>query len=410
MRLSQCWMLLSVFFLLLSGGAAMPAETRIALIVGNGSYAHVSSLANPVNDAKGVARVLEGLGFSVTLKVDVTQADLKSAIAGFTDAVAASGDGTLALFYYAGHGMQVAGANYLIPVDADIRTDRDVLLKAVPASDLLQTLQLAGSSINVIILDACRDNPFKSASRSIARGLARVEAPTGSLVAYATAPGQTAADGQGLNSPYSAALMKALVKRGQTLEQIFKTVRVEVLAATAGRQTPWEESSLTRDIKLTGDAASESQPAPAVQQPAPQAQAADPAAQAWATLSGSDSVAMLEKFVEMYPDSPFAGFAKVRIEELRQRQVAVAPSVPAPQPAPEPAPEPQPQRQVEGWSCDRLWYERNALYAAKGFCFKTQRAIATFGRGCFAPFGKLSASEKRRVTELQAMERQFGCP
>lgn len=407
------WFLLSALFLVM---IAIPgpsnAETRLALVVGNGAYIHVSALSNPVNDATGVAEALKGLGFSVTLRTDVTQADLKAAIAGFTDAVAGAGEGTLALFYYAGHGVQVAGGNYLIPVDADIRTDRDVLLRAVPASELLQTLQLAGSSTNVIILDACRDNPFKSASRSIARGLARVDAPTGSLIAYATAPGQTAADGQGVNSPYSAALMKALVKPGQTLEQVFKAVRVEVLAATGGKQTPWEESSLVRDIRLTGDTLAEAQPTqpPAAQQVAPQAQqqAPDPAAQAWSTLSGSSSVAMLEKFVEMYPDSPFAGFAKVRIEEL-QRQAAVSPA-PAPQVVPAPAPQPEPQRQVEGWSCDRLWYERNAIYAAHGYCFKTPRAISTFGKGCFAPFGKLSGADKRRVADLQAMERQFGCP
>ena len=411
MPYARRWIFLLGLLAMLAAGTVGHAETRLALVVGNGAYAHVSALANPVNDATGVAEALKGLGFSVTLRTDVTQADLKAAIAAFTDSVAAAGEGTLALFYYAGHGVQVAGGNYLIPVDADIRTDRDVLLRAVPASDLLQTLQLAGSSTNVIILDACRDNPFKSASRSIARGLARVDAPTGSLIAYATAPGQTAADGQGDNSPYSAALMKALVRPGQTLEQVFKAVRVEVLAETGGRQTPWEESSLVRDIRLTGDALAETQPAeaPAIQQamPAP-AQAPDPAAEAWATLSGSNSVAMLEKFVEMYPDSSFAGFAKVRIEEL-QRQAAVSPA-PAPQPVPAPALQPETQRQVEGWSCDRLWYERNAIYAARGYCFKTSRAISTFGKGCFAPFGKLSGAEKRRVAELQAMERQFGCP
>lgn len=395
--------------------AALPAGAaeRVALVLGNGDYRHVGRLANPVNDANLLGETLRRLGFQVTVRTDLDQAAMKEAISAFADAVAAGGDGTLALFYYAGHGVQVAGANYLIPVDADIRTDRDVLLKAVAANDLLRTLELAAASTNVIILDACRDNPFATSSRSMGRGLARVEAPTGSLIAYATAPGQTAADGAAANSPYSAALAKALTVPGLTLEQVFKAVRVDVLAETAGRQTPWEESSLTRDVRLIEEAAPS---APAVReqaapQPAPQVEpqpGIDPAAQAWATLSGSNSVAMLETFAEMFPTSPYAAFARARVEELKRQQAAAPP--PTPQPAPAPAPQAQAQRQVEaGWSCDRLWYERNAIFAAKGHCFQSQRAIAAFGPGCFPPYGQLSAAEQRRVNELQRIERQLGC-
>jgi len=401
---------LILLILLLAGGREVWAEARVALVVGNGAYSHVKALPNPVNDAKLVAETLRSLGFQVTLRTDLDLSGMKGAISEFTDAVAAKGEGTLALFYYAGHGVQVAGGNYLIPVDADIRTDRDALLKAVAANDLLRALELAGSSINVIVLDACRDNPFQSASRSILRGLARVEAPTGSLIAYATAPGQTAADGAGANSPYSAALAKALVTPGQTLEQVFKTVRVDVLAETGGKQTPWEESSLTKDIRLLDGPAPTPQaaPAPAPQPIAPQP-AADPAAAMWGTLSSSNSVAMLEKFVDMFPASPYAAFAKVRIEELKLQAAPAPVATPAPPPAPEPQVETQ--RQAEGvWSCDQLWHERNAIFAAKGYCFKSARAVAAFGRGCFEPYGKLGAAEKRRVNELQSIERQLGCP
>jgi hypothetical protein len=240
------------------------AEARVALVVGNSTYERAPWLANPANDARLMAQTLSRLGFAVALETDVTQGELRRAIAAFTDAVAAAGSGSTAFFYYAGHGVQLDGRNYLVPVDAEVGNARDVVLGSVSASDLLQTVELAGGNANVIILDACRDNPFRRATRGLSLGLARMDAPVGSIIGYATGPGQTALDGSGPNSPYTQALADALVTPGLAIEQVFKQVRRRVYEGTGGAQTPWEESSLIQEVVLGGDAV---QPATAASAP-----------------------------------------------------------------------------------------------------------------------------------------------
>jgi uncharacterized caspase-like protein len=238
---------------LLSGEAR--AETRVALVVGNSTYAHAPWLANPASDARLMAETLSKLGFAVMLETDVTQAGLRRALATFTDAVAAAGSDSIAFFYYAGHGVQLDGRNYLVPVDAAVGNARDVVLGSVSASDLLQTLELAGGNANLVILDACRDNPFRRATRGLSLGLARMDAPVGSIIGYATGPGQTALDGNGAHSPYTQALTDALLVPGLAIEQVFKQVRRRVYERTGGAQTPWEESSLIQEVVLGGEAA-----------------------------------------------------------------------------------------------------------------------------------------------------------
>lgn len=233
---------------------AAQAASRIALVIGNARYQHAPWLANPANDARLMADTLSRLGFQVLYRTDVTQAGLRRALSEFTADVAAAGPDSLALFYYAGHGAQLGGVNYLIPVDADITNEREVVLGGISAGDLLRTLELASAGANIIILDACRDNPFKQAARGISRGLARMDAPVGSIIGYATAPGQTATDGDGANSPYTQALAAALVMPDLAIEQVFKQVRRQVYEWTGGNQTPWEESSLIQEVVL-GDGA-----------------------------------------------------------------------------------------------------------------------------------------------------------
>src|SRR5262245_53589020 len=202
-----------------------------------------------------MAQTLLTLGFAVTLETDVTQVALRRALGRFTDAVAAGGKDSVAFFYYAGHGVQLDGRNYLVPVDAEVGNARDVVLGSVSASDLLQTLELAGGNANLVILDACRDNPFRRATRGLSLGLARMDAPVGSIIGYATGPGQTALDGDGAHSPYTRALADALLVPGLAIEQVFKQVRRRVYEGTGGAQTPWEESSLIQDVVLGGEAA-----------------------------------------------------------------------------------------------------------------------------------------------------------
>lgn len=228
-------------------GAAM-AEQRIALVIGNGGYAKIGFLSNPPNDARLIAQTLRGLGFEVIAHIDADQKTMKRAVSDFGDRLEAAGKDTIGLFYYAGHGVQVGGENYLIPLKAEISREKDVDIESVSANAVLANMEFAGNRLNIVILDACRSNPYKRGFRSAARGLARMQAASGILIAYATAPGDVAADGSGANSPYSAALAVAMRKPGLQVEQMFKLVRVSVQHQTKDAQTPWESSSLTGDF------------------------------------------------------------------------------------------------------------------------------------------------------------------
>jgi Caspase domain/PAN domain len=178
---------------------------------------------------------------------------MKSAIAHFADDTTKAGPEAIAIIYYAGHGVQIEGTNYLVPVDASASSASDVVIGAVSASDLLRTLELAHAKVNVLVLDACRDNPFKGATRSLTRGLAKVDAPAGSIVAYSTAPGQVAQDGSTANSPYAEALAKHIATPGLVLEEVFRKVRIDVSQLTNGAQVPWEETSLTQEVTLADE-------------------------------------------------------------------------------------------------------------------------------------------------------------
>jgi hypothetical protein len=224
------------------------ADSKLALVIGNANYANMPKLLNPANDAKLIASNLESVGFTVVLATDQTQSQMKSAIARFADDTAKAGNGTIAIVYYAGHGVQIDGTNYLVPVDASANSATDIVIGAVSASDLLRTLELARAKVNVVVLDACRDNPFKGTTRGLSRGLARVDAPAGSIVAYSTAPGQVAQDGSTANSPYAEALAKHIATPGLVLEEIFRKVRIDVSLLTDGAQVPWEETSLTQEV------------------------------------------------------------------------------------------------------------------------------------------------------------------
>jgi formylglycine-generating enzyme required for sulfatase activity len=237
-----------LFALLLVLAAAMPAraEPRLALVIGNSNYGgELGKLPNPVNDAELMSATLRKLGFQVSKVTDADQRQMKRAIADFGTRLADAGPQAVGLFYYAGHGLQIDGENYLIPVRARIEKAADADLEAVTASSVLKQMQFANSAVNIVILDACRNNPLSRGMRDASRGLARMDAPTGSIVAYSTAPGETAADGEGKDSPYTVALTQAMLKPGIAIEETFRDARVQVLQQTGKRQVPWESSSLT---------------------------------------------------------------------------------------------------------------------------------------------------------------------
>lgn len=224
--------------------AALAEAPRTALVIGVGGY-RVGRLRNANNDARAVAAALRDLRFRVTEQHDLNQRQLKLSIRGFGEKLRAGGVG---LFYFAGHGLQIKGRNYLVPIRADIPSEAYVDLEAVALDEVLAAMDSAGNQLNIVVLDACRNNPFASRFRSLHRGLAFIDAPRGTLIAYATAPGSVADDGASGNGVYTAALVKHLKTPGVPIESVFKAVRREVAAVTRGSQTPWESSSLTGEF------------------------------------------------------------------------------------------------------------------------------------------------------------------
>jgi formylglycine-generating enzyme required for sulfatase activity len=232
---------------LLASAALQAEETRIALVIGNSDYAS-GPLPNPANDAKLIGDALTGLGFDVIARRNADQITMKRAIQEFGSRLEKAGPGAVGLFYYAGHGVQLSGRNYLIPTTARIEREGDVEIEAVSADWVIEQMRYARNRLNIVILDACRNNPFTRSMRSVDHGLATMDAPAGILIAYSTAPGAVAADGTGRNSPYTEALTQAMREMHEPVEQVFKHVRVGVMSATSGKQVPWESSSLTGDF------------------------------------------------------------------------------------------------------------------------------------------------------------------
>jgi hypothetical protein len=214
---------------------------RMALVIGNASYASAAKLNNTINDANSMEKVLKDLGFEVIKILNGTYEQMKNSIYAFGDQIH---DVDVSLFYYAGHGLEVDGTNYLVPVDANISSALDVKLKAIPMTGVLRTMELTNDEgLNMIILDACRNNPFPTGRRSGSSGLARVQAPSGTLIAYATDPGSVASDGDTDNGLYTGELVKQL-RLSQRIEDIFMNTRNAVEQKSDGTQRPWEEARL----------------------------------------------------------------------------------------------------------------------------------------------------------------------
>jgi hypothetical protein len=230
------------------------AAKRVALVLGNSAYTHAPALPNPVNDANDVAAKLQALDFVVSLAVDATKAETDAILREFANALEGA---EVAIFFYAGHGLQVAGQNYLVPVDAKLAKERDLEFEAVRVDFILKQMELGREDkTNVVFLDACRDNPLSRSlartmgtrSASIGKGLAQIDAGVGTFIAYSTQPGNVALDGKGTNSPFTEALLKRITEPGRNLTSVMIDVRKDVIAATDGQQVPWDHSSLTGEF------------------------------------------------------------------------------------------------------------------------------------------------------------------
>jgi uncharacterized caspase-like protein len=317
--------------------ASPPVEYKIALVIGNGEYKE-ARLANPPNDAQDIGRALADLGFKVTVKVNANQKAMKQAIREFGTELKRGGVG---LFYFAGHGVQSKGRNFLIPVGASLESEADLEDESVDANLVLSHMDDAQNRVNIVVLDACRNNPFARSFRSASRGLAQMDAAKGTFVAFATAPGSVAADGSGRNGVYTKHLLLSLREGESDIEKVFKRVRAGVMRETGDKQVPWESSSLVGDFLFRPEVAAKSSsialppgagstPAPVAPQPA-----TDPAAielAYWDSIKNSTDVKDYQAYLQQYPQGRFAQLAKNRIQSLNVR---AARSEPVQQKAPE---------------------------------------------------------------------------
>jgi len=258
------WM--AAFAALSLGATPALAQKRFAFIIGNGGYANVTKLPNALNDANATRAMLQEAGFDITPALDLSLAGLRGALDVFVDKVRRAGPDTTALVYYAGHAVQLDGANYILPTDIRPQAGSNIAEQSLSLSDILRRLDGAGAKSKIAILDACRDNPF--ANRQVARGLAlqivdganegisneaglaRVDSGSGTFVAFATSPGSTAADGTGANSPFTTAFLREAREPGLAVEQIFRRIRLAVYDSTNGTQIPWDTSSLITEFSF----------------------------------------------------------------------------------------------------------------------------------------------------------------
>lgn len=298
---------------------------RCALVIGNGAYP-ISPLKNPVNDSSDIAHLLKTLDFVVVHHQNVGLRDMETAVRDFGQMLKTGGTG---VFYYAGHGMQVEGRNYLIPVDARIESESDVRFEALDVGRVLGKMEDAGNGLNIVILDACRDNPFARSFRSAQSGLARMDAPRGTLIAYATAPGSVAADGADgeRNGVYTKHLLRHLATPGLPTEQAFKNVRIGVIQDTGSKQVPWESSSLTGNFYFASAEVANT-PSPEAQPPvsAPKADShADYEALYWESIKDSNNPELFRSYLKKYPHGVFVDIAEIRLQGLPKSESANAP-------------------------------------------------------------------------------------
>jgi hypothetical protein len=434
--------------------APADAATRRAFVVGNSAYQFTSVLANPVSDAQDLAKRLRDLGWDVTVQLDLSRGAMLGAFAAFTRQLQPD---DLSLVYFAGHALQMGGENYLAPIDARIESEEGVRRQFVPLNALLADLSRL-SRTRIVILDACRDNPFtqgiggaektRSAGGTV-KGLARVYAGVGSFIVYSTQPGNVALDGTGRNSPFTKALLQYLPLAGADVHAVMRRVRADVQKETNEEQIPWENSSLIDEVAFPAvgapppasprladapAAAPRSEPRgmpPAVVQQYHYVTGLDPKGDNFLALRTGPTPADV-RIATMGPDT----LLKVHESRGPWRRVELidgmggwahsnwiaccrSVAVPRPQPAAVPVPAPRPPSSTTAppaavTSCDELWFRRNVIWHSHGYCFTTTRARQVFDTSsCFrdqaAARAAMSPANRTAVDALQARERELGC-
>jgi uncharacterized caspase-like protein len=333
MRLSL-WLAVLITSVALSVAAQAQGANpdRVALVIGNSKYTNVDALPNPANDARVIAQTLRDIGFAVTDGYDLSRDAMERQIRTF---LRQSETAQVRLLYYAGHGLQVDDRNYLVPVDTRLERASDLSFETVGLDTIMENLD-SPSRTNIILLDACRNNPFAKAfkgaagrSFAVQRGLAPSNPGGGTLIAFSTKPGAVALDGDGANSPFTEALARHLRTPGLEVRQMLTRVRADVISATRGEQYPWDNSGLLSDVYLAGLGKGDG--GPAARPAAPPAPAADEIH--WGVIKDSTVAAVFDEFVNKFPASVHARAARARAEELKkdeQKKTSVAMLPPGP--------------------------------------------------------------------------------
>src|SRR5882757_318513 len=316
--------ILSLICMLLSANAAK-ADRRVAFVVGNGAYKNVAQLPNPPVDAKAMAAVLRNVGFEVVEGSNLTRDTMTERLLEFGKKAQGA---DVAVFFYAGHGIAIGGTNYLLPIDADIKSEMDVKLGAAINIDLTLDQTMSDAKVKLVFLDACRDNPFaakiksNSATRSVnvQTGLAEMKSGEGTLIAFATGPGQTALDGQeGSNSPFTRALMANIAKPGIEIQQAMTKVRAQVNEETNKGQLPWGHTNLIGSVYLNGTSPAGGPAAVAANPPVAAAASggSDVEVEFWRSVRESNKPEELNAYLTNYPNGQFKSLALARIASLQ---------------------------------------------------------------------------------------------
>ena len=309
------WIACALALVALMAASPVHAAKRVALVIGNDAYGTLPDLNNARADARGMAAKLKSMGFEVILKLDASRRDFGRAVTDFEGRLASAEVG---LVFYAGHGIQANGRNWLIPSNAEIEAEEDLEFEGIDSNRLLESMKRAGSPLNIVILDACRDNPLPKRSRSAARGLAIAHVPTGikgTAIVYSAAPGQTAEDGDpGGNGVFTGALLAVLDEPGLKLEDVFKRTAARVARRTGGKQKPWINSSVTEDFYF--------RPGAQAAAPAPTTGGVDKETLFWQSIQASVDPTMFEAYLEQYPNGAFASLARAKVRALQGRQTA----------------------------------------------------------------------------------------
>ncbi len=294
-------------------------QKRIALVVGNSDYKN-SPLKNPLNDARDMAAHLQSLGFSVTKLINADKRAMDQAIRMFAKKL--NQQGSIGLFYFAGHGLQVNNQNYLVPIAAQIENESDVPYETIDVGRILAKMDYAQNSLNLVVLDACRNNPYSRSFRSVNRGLALIRPAIGTLILYATEPGNVAADGKGKNGLFTEKLMAAMTEPGVKVQDVFQNTANAVNSASQGKQTPWSEGTIIGANFYFKEiyASVQAKPKPSVAQTADNVDSSENIF--WRSIDKKPSVEGYSTYLQQYPQGHYAPIARYKIKQLNAHSLS----------------------------------------------------------------------------------------